>query len=194
MCQHQPYCPAADASDHDAARVIAEHSEQGWVLLCNGIVRFDDDGELLPDGRAIPAPPSRHGRRDFRWLVSRSPSRRRRRPAWRKNSTCVRRADGGCRTDMPIHLAERATPPMAPRDVHAISVSLSNASRRLTDAGRRIRSVSASYDADRRRWVGVFDADTADTVHEAIRLAQLPRASVRITTSPSGCRGTSPRT
>jgi Family of unknown function (DUF5999) len=53
MCQHQPHCPAADASDHDAARVIAAHPEQGWVLLCNGIVRFDDDGELLPDGRTI---------------------------------------------------------------------------------------------------------------------------------------------
>ena len=48
MCQHQPGCPAAHASDHDAARVIAAHPEQGWVLLCNGIVRFDDDGELLP--------------------------------------------------------------------------------------------------------------------------------------------------
>ena len=53
MCQHQPPCPPADAADHDAARVIADHLEQGWVLLCNGIVRFDDDGELLPDGRAI---------------------------------------------------------------------------------------------------------------------------------------------
>ncbi len=53
MCQHQPHCPAADASDHDAARIIAAHPEQGWALLCNGIVRFDDDGELLPDGRTI---------------------------------------------------------------------------------------------------------------------------------------------
>lgn len=40
-------CPSADASDHHAAQVIAAHPEQGWVLLCNGIIRFDDDGELL---------------------------------------------------------------------------------------------------------------------------------------------------
>jgi hypothetical protein len=60
MCIHRPPCPRADARDHDAARVVAAHPEQGWVLLCNGIVRFDDGGELLPDGRTIrpgsPAP------------------------------------------------------------------------------------------------------------------------------------------
>ena len=41
---------------HSAAHVIAAHPEQGWSLLCNGIVLFDDLGELLPDGRAL-APP-----------------------------------------------------------------------------------------------------------------------------------------
>ena len=51
MCSHQPTCPSSDSADHDAARVIASHPEQGWSLLCNGIVRFDDTGELLPDGR-----------------------------------------------------------------------------------------------------------------------------------------------
>ena len=51
MCPHQPHCPEAHSADHDAARVIANHPEQGWALLCNGIVRFDDTGELLPDGR-----------------------------------------------------------------------------------------------------------------------------------------------
>jgi Family of unknown function (DUF5999) len=33
---------------------VASHPEQGWSLLCNGIVVFDDMGELLPDGRAVP--------------------------------------------------------------------------------------------------------------------------------------------
>jgi hypothetical protein len=47
MCQHQPRCPSADASDHDAARVVVAHPEQGWVRLCNGIIRFDDNGELV---------------------------------------------------------------------------------------------------------------------------------------------------
>lgn len=53
MCTHQPSCPDADSVDRDAARVIATHPEQGWSLLCNGTVVFDDTGELLPDGRII---------------------------------------------------------------------------------------------------------------------------------------------
>ncbi|MCX4529117.1 MULTISPECIES: DUF5999 family protein [unclassified Streptomyces] len=53
MCSHQPPCPAADEADHDAARTVAFHPEQGWSLLCNGLVIFDDTGELLPDGRAV---------------------------------------------------------------------------------------------------------------------------------------------
>jgi hypothetical protein len=36
---------------------VARHPEQGWSLLCNGIVLFDDTGQLLPDGRVVvPAP------------------------------------------------------------------------------------------------------------------------------------------
>jgi len=38
---------------------VAAHPEQGWSLLCNGVVLFDDTGELLPDGR--PIPPRRPG-------------------------------------------------------------------------------------------------------------------------------------
>ena len=53
MCQHQPACPAADAIDRDAARVIASFPEQGWSLLCNGVILFEDTGELLPDGSSI---------------------------------------------------------------------------------------------------------------------------------------------
>lgn len=55
MCKHQPPCPSAYATDHDAAHLVAFHPEQGWGLLCNGVVVFDDSGELLPDGRSIPA-------------------------------------------------------------------------------------------------------------------------------------------
>jgi hypothetical protein len=53
MCLHQPLCPDAEAPDRDAARVISSHPEQGWSLLCNGVVLFDDCGELLPDGSVI---------------------------------------------------------------------------------------------------------------------------------------------
>jgi hypothetical protein len=52
-CTHQPPCPAADAPDCEAAHVVAAHPEQGWSLLCNGVVVFDDTGELLPDGRIV---------------------------------------------------------------------------------------------------------------------------------------------
>jgi hypothetical protein len=42
------------APDHMAARVVARHPEQGWSLLCNGVISFDDMGELLPGDRAVP--------------------------------------------------------------------------------------------------------------------------------------------
>jgi hypothetical protein len=54
MCPHRPPCPPADRSDRDAAHTIAFHPEQGWSLLCNGVILFDDTGGLLPDGRAVP--------------------------------------------------------------------------------------------------------------------------------------------
>jgi hypothetical protein len=57
MCRHHPLCPSALANDRLAAYSIAAHPEQGWSLLCNGVVVFDDNGALLPDGRVIdPAP------------------------------------------------------------------------------------------------------------------------------------------
>jgi hypothetical protein len=53
MCPHQPLCPSATSPDHSAAHTMAAHPEQGWSLLCNGVIVFDDSGELLPDGRAV---------------------------------------------------------------------------------------------------------------------------------------------
>ncbi|MFF2524200.1 DUF5999 family protein [Streptomyces liangshanensis] len=67
MCAHTPPCPTAEAPDREAARHAAHHPEQGWSLLCNGVLFFEDTRELLPDGQVI-APrrpvlagaPSRH--------------------------------------------------------------------------------------------------------------------------------------
>ncbi|MCU1657096.1 MAG: hypothetical protein JWO57_1752 [Pseudonocardiales bacterium] len=67
-CRHTPPCPNADASDRDAAHTVSAHPEQGWSLLCNGVVVFEDFGELLPDGQ------SRADRR--RDLMLASPHRR----------------------------------------------------------------------------------------------------------------------
>ncbi|GAA1272467.1 DUF5999 family protein [Kitasatospora nipponensis] len=53
MCQHRPECPSADSADREAAVPVARHPEQGWSLLCNGVLLFEDTGELLPDGRVI---------------------------------------------------------------------------------------------------------------------------------------------
>ncbi|MFF4104329.1 DUF5999 family protein [Streptomyces sp. NPDC001903] len=53
MCQHKPICPPAQAADREAAKPVANHPDQGWSLLCNGVVLFEDTGGLLPDGRTI---------------------------------------------------------------------------------------------------------------------------------------------
>ncbi|WFB06297.1 DUF5999 family protein [Streptomyces sp. LX-29] len=53
MCQHQPACPSADSADREAAHRVAHFPEQGWSLLCNGVLQFEDTGELLPDGQII---------------------------------------------------------------------------------------------------------------------------------------------
>ncbi|MFD9591666.1 DUF5999 family protein [Kitasatospora sp. NPDC059973] len=53
MCQHNPDCPAADDPACQAAVVVAPHPDQGWSLLCNGVVLFEDTGALLPDGSSI---------------------------------------------------------------------------------------------------------------------------------------------
>ena len=55
MCSHQPPCPSADRPDRAAAHIRAAHPEQGWNLLCNGVIVFDDGGELLPGG--VPTAP-----------------------------------------------------------------------------------------------------------------------------------------
>ncbi len=52
-CGHAPRCPAADDPARERARTVATHPEQGWSLLCNGILFFDDTGELLPNGDVI---------------------------------------------------------------------------------------------------------------------------------------------
>jgi hypothetical protein len=68
MCTHTPACPPAYRADRDAAHVVSAHPEQGWSLLCNGVVVFDDFGEILPDGHTTG---SRH-----RELLAASPHRR----------------------------------------------------------------------------------------------------------------------
>jgi hypothetical protein len=53
MCQHWPSCPSPEHPDRFAARIVAAHPEQGWNLLCNGVISFDDAGALLPSGGVV---------------------------------------------------------------------------------------------------------------------------------------------
>ena len=53
MCPHTPSCPDPSGPDREAARTVVSHPEQGWSLLCNGIIILEDTGELLPGGAAI---------------------------------------------------------------------------------------------------------------------------------------------
>jgi hypothetical protein len=56
MCDHNPSCPAADSGHPCSAHVKAAHPEQGWCLLCNGVVLFDDGGAILPGGQILEPP------------------------------------------------------------------------------------------------------------------------------------------
>lgn len=47
-CQHTPSCPGRDDVDAIAAAIVSDHCEQGWYLLCNGLILFDDGGCLGP--------------------------------------------------------------------------------------------------------------------------------------------------
>jgi hypothetical protein len=59
MCEHVPCCPPAGSVEARTAHVRAAHPEQGWCLLCNGVICFDDGGAILPDGHVLdPAPRS----------------------------------------------------------------------------------------------------------------------------------------
>jgi hypothetical protein len=52
ICSHETACPSADSHDARAACVVADHWEQGWALLCNGLLVFDDEGVLCPAATA----------------------------------------------------------------------------------------------------------------------------------------------
>ena len=85
VCSHVPRCPSAEDADRDAAHTVSCHPEQGWSLLCNGVVLFDDGGEILPSGRAFPSPDL--GRVARSPATARSGERRFAEPAFAPTST-----------------------------------------------------------------------------------------------------------
>ena len=47
-------CPSAESDHCWTAHVVADHSEQGWLRLCNGVILFDDGYFIAPDGHSEP--------------------------------------------------------------------------------------------------------------------------------------------
>jgi hypothetical protein len=54
MCARKATCPEATDTCCWQACVVADHSEQGWCKLCNGVIVFDDGFFIAPDGHAEP--------------------------------------------------------------------------------------------------------------------------------------------
>ncbi|MFF8863017.1 DUF5999 family protein [Streptomyces sp. NPDC015139] len=52
MCSHPTPLSSSSAPAH--RHPVAAHPEQGWTLLCDGSIVFDDSGELHPDGSVVP--------------------------------------------------------------------------------------------------------------------------------------------
>jgi len=53
MCAHDPECVRTNTREACTAHVVVPHHEQGWCLLCNGVILFDDGGAILPDGSTL---------------------------------------------------------------------------------------------------------------------------------------------
>lgn len=52
MCDHEPHCAPADQATCFQAASVSDHTgDQGWELLCNGVILFDDGGAILPGGK-----------------------------------------------------------------------------------------------------------------------------------------------
>lgn len=55
-CTHSPRCPEATDPNCCTAHVLADHSEQGWCKLCNGLIVFDDGLYLDSEGHVAVVP------------------------------------------------------------------------------------------------------------------------------------------
>ena len=56
MCDHTPCCPSAGSATCRSAHTRVRNDQQGWCLLCNGVIVFDDGGAILPDGGVLDPP------------------------------------------------------------------------------------------------------------------------------------------
>ena len=56
MCSHMPHCADANDARCCTAHILADHHDQGWCLLCNGLILFDDGYCLHPNGEVTSVP------------------------------------------------------------------------------------------------------------------------------------------
>ncbi|MFF7352770.1 MULTISPECIES: DUF5999 family protein [Streptomyces] len=54
MCSCPSSLSGCPVSRTGTPHPVAAHPEQGWTLLCDGSIVFDDSGELHPDGSVVP--------------------------------------------------------------------------------------------------------------------------------------------
>jgi hypothetical protein len=80
-----------------------------------------------------------------------------------------------------ILIAERPSPPMTPADLDAVREALLAATRRISNtSGRHARFLRHTYDARTRLWSAAFEAESEETVHAVVSLAQLPAVGLRV--------------
>lgn len=54
ICPHTPACPSADDPNCASAHEVNSHDdEQGWTLLCNGVLLMHDRSAIRPNGEVV---------------------------------------------------------------------------------------------------------------------------------------------
>jgi len=133
-CPHQPPCPGALEPDRLAARLVARYPDQGWSLLCNGVVLVDDGDQLLPDGRIVsPAAASRSCR-----------SKGKQRRQQRKGKACEHHRPGSPQQTATASRMHRAPGSGRVRAAHfgGRGAEHIGGTARVAEVGRQSRSVS----------------------------------------------------
>ncbi len=55
MCVHKPECPGPNGCDREAAVAVVHDYNTGFTKLCNGVILWEDGGEIRPDGTCTDA-------------------------------------------------------------------------------------------------------------------------------------------